>query len=317
MVEGRGISGRDRRRIASQDGQASIEWVALVLLVALLLAALLAAAIRQPATTLAETIAGRMLCAVGVDACGETPTLIASYGPELAAVVRDHAPGLFFERGESLMPVDFRSCRRAGCADHAGSGRLNATSTGRDPVAFTRVLDCRKAGEDPACADSARENLYIQYWFYYPESATFEGVPVLEDQGHHAHDWESYQVRIGPDGEVVSRASSHHGHNHRQGVANWASDAGLSGLNSAIEAVGLRPRGGWGQATGRLFVTAGSHAGNVEGKPFRITAYSEPDDLHLIPLEEVADDFREPDFAPITPPWQKQLWRDPEAGATS
>lgn len=303
---------------SGQRGQASVEWLALVMLVALLLAALVASGVRPPGTGLVEALAGRLLCAVGAGACGQTPALVAAYGPEIAAEVRRHAPGLAFERGETSMPVDFRKCRRRSCAGHDGRGPLGATSGGRQPVAFTRVIDCRRPDEQPECDGEARRgNLYIQYWFYYPDSATFRGVPVLERRGYHPHDWESLQIRVGPDGRVEARASSHRGHNHSQGVLNWASDAGLAPVNAVLEKVGARPSGGWGEPSGWLFVSAGSHAGNVRGKPFRIAAYSRPEDLHLIPIEDVADDFDRPDFAPITPPWAKRLWRDPEAATTS
>lgn len=304
--------------LAGQRGQASIEWLALICLVALLFTAIVATGLRPPGTALATSLAERMLCAVGAGACGETPVLVAAYGPEVAAEIRRLAPGLAFERGETTMPVDFRICRKRPCAGHDGTGHQSRTASGGKPVAFTRVIDCRGANEDAGCTgQSGPGSLYVQYWFYYPDSSTFEGVPVLEERGFHRHDWESYQVRIGPDSRVDARASSHHGHNHRQGMVNWASDAGLGPLNALIERTGIRPSGGWGEASGWLFVTAGSHAGNVRGRPLRVTAYTEPDDLRLIPIESVADDTRQPDFTPITPPWKKRLWGDPEEGGTS
>lgn len=307
-----------KRGDSSQSGQASIEWLALTLLVALLLAAVVASGLRPPGTGLVEAVAGRILCAVGAGACGETPALIAAYGPEVAAEVRRHAPALAFERGETSMPVDFRKCRRRACAKHQGRGRVSAATTGRQPVAFTRVLDCRDPGPQSECDDESRRgNLYIHYWFYYPDSATFRGVPVLAERGYHRHDWESLQIRVGRSGRVEARASSHHGHNHRQGVVNWASDAGIGPVNAVLEKTGIRPTGGWGEPSGWLFVSAGSHAGNVHGKPFRLASYSRPEDLHLIPIEDVADDHGQPDFSPITPPWRKRLWRQPEADTTS
>lgn len=290
------------------------------MLIALVLASILAVGARIPGTALAESIAGRMLCALGQGVCGEPPELIAEYGPAHAAALRRHAPALAFEGGMATMPVDFRKCRRRDCALQEGRGRVGTNAAGEAPVAFTRVLDCRAEAADldcPPAGDDGEDAVYLQYWFYYPESRTFRGVPILADSGFHPHDWESYQVRIGADGTAVARASSHRGHNSARSPANWASDIGSETLNSLIEKVGLRPRGGWGEPSGVLFVSAGSHAGNVRGRLPRVTSYSEPEDLHLIPLESIADDIRLPDFDPVSPPWEKGLWRAPETAGTS
>jgi hypothetical protein len=289
---------RQRRRAGVERGgelgQASVEWLGLVCLVGLLVAAALAfGAPRVPGASLAELVGQRLLCAVGAGACGETPELIAEYGPEIAELLRRHAPGLALERGMDGLPVDFRNCDRPDCAARA-----------ERPVAFTRVLE-------------RQGSTYLQFWFYYPESATFRGLPLLAERGFHRNDWESYQVRIDSSGEVAARASSHHGHNHRLGIVNWASDAGLGPVNSVLEGLGVRPRRGWGRPSGWLYVSAGSHAGNVEGNAIRAEKFIPADELHLIPLESIADDVRQPDFAPITPPWRKELWRQPEAAGTS
>jgi hypothetical protein len=57
-------------------------------------------------------------------------------------------------------------------------------------------------------------------WFYYVDSATAEGTGLAKEAfralgrpGYHPDDWESYQVRIKPDGSD-SRAGSHHGYNY-------------------------------------------------------------------------------------------------------
>lgn len=277
-----------------EGGQAGVEWLALIALLALLFTASVTIGVpRLPGVSLAELIAARVLCAVGDGECGETPELIAEYGPEGAELLRRYAPGLALERGMNGFPVDFRECMDTACAERAVK-----------PVAFTRMLE--KDG-----------TTYLQYWFYYPDSSTFRGVPVLERRGYHRNDWESFQVRIDGEGRVEARASSHHGHNHRQGIVNWASDAGWEPANAVLEGIGARPRGGWGKPSGWLFVTAGSHAGNVEGRSHEAAAFTPPDDLRLIPLESIADDFRQPDFAPITPPWRKELWNRPDVDGTS
>ena len=72
------------------------------------------------------------------------------------------------------------------------------SSSGERPVAFTHAVDCRPdaaAATEAAGADCSGEragNLYLQYWLYYPGSATAEGSTFLK-----APD---------PDGELEARA---------------------------------------------------------------------------------------------------------------
>jgi hypothetical protein len=81
---------------------------------------------------------------------------------------------------------------------------------------------------------------------YYADSATLRGVPIAGDAGYHHDDWESVQIRIGPEGGVDERASSHHGYNYAQSAANAGSDAGIDPLKDVAEAVDARPENGWG-----------------------------------------------------------------------
>jgi hypothetical protein len=136
---------------------------------------------------------------------------------------------------------------------------------------------------------------------------------VVGEKGFHLDDWESVQIRIRPDGSVDQRASSHHGYNHDRGVGNWGSDADIGLLEGVAEALGARPRNGWGPETRVLLVSGGSHAGNAAGDQVgdRRTPGRR---VHLIPLEEIASGSRAR-FA-ISPPWRKQVWRDPEAEGT-
>ncbi|HET6997416.1 MAG TPA: hypothetical protein VFI03_02415 [Solirubrobacterales bacterium] len=186
-------------------------------------------------------------------------------------------------------------------------------------TAFVHVVDCR-AGEaegseaDGAnCSGSRRGNLYIQYWLYYADSATLRGVPVVGEEGYHRDDWESVQIRIGPDGSIDQRASSHGGYNYGRSVANWGSDAGFGPLREAAEAIGGRETNGWGSETGLLLVSGGSHAGNVAGIP-HVDRFTPGRRVHLIPLESIAATDRTA-FA-VSPPWRKRVWRDPEADGT-
>lgn len=305
-----------------QRGQGTVEWVGVVLVVALLLAALLATGVRVPGGELARAVASRLLCAVALaERCGDEPALIAAYGSEVGALVREQMPSLAFERGSRALPVDFRRCRRSACSDGPEHGMVDRSDAGLPVTAFVRVVDCRAeaaatteaGGAD--CSGPRAGNLYIQYWTYYADSATLRGVPVAGDAGYHRDDWESFQVRIGPEGRVDARASSHHGYNHVQGVANWGSDVGSAALNEVAETLGARPHNGWGSPSGLLLVSGGSHAGNVGGFP-RIERLTPGNRVHLVPLEPIAAAEGDRHRFAVSPPWRKRVWVDPEASGT-
>jgi hypothetical protein len=305
----------------AERGQGTVEWVGLVCLVTVLLVGLLAAGVRVPGTALAQAVASRILCAAALaDDCGDEPALIAAYGSEVGELVRRHMPSLLFEQGSRAVPVDFRRCRSTACGDAAEHGYVRRTDAELPVSAFVHVVDCRPEAvaqteaEGAGCSGPRAGNLYIQYWTYYADSATLRGVPIVGDEGFHKDDWEGVQIRIRPDGSVDERASSHNGYNHGQGVANWGSDAGIGPLKDVAEAVGLRPRNGWGPETHILLVSGGSHAGNADGIP-RIERLTPRNRVNLIPLESIAS-TSQARFA-VSPPWRKQVWRDPEAEGTS
>ncbi len=314
------------RGAGGERGQASVEWIGLVLLVAAILLGLALAGVKLPGTALVQSLSRSMLCAVSIsDRCLEQGSLEGSYGEEVAEVVRANTPELLFGPDLQGLPVDFRACRSAACADSPGPGVVSESTAGEPVTLFTRVIDCRI---DPAidppgqsgCEGEAEGRLYVQYWAYYPESASLRGLPVLEEKGYHRHDWESVQIRIGPDGRVEQRASSHAGYNHGRSLANWGSDMGWGLLRGAAEAAGLREAGGWGPATGRLLVAGGSHAGNVDdgvdagSYPTHTPAHR----VRLIALERVRGGplARPARFDPITPPWEKEVWNLAEAEGT-
>ncbi|HET7485727.1 MAG TPA: hypothetical protein VFJ64_10185 [Solirubrobacterales bacterium] len=304
-----------------ERGQGTVEWVGVVCLVSLLLVGLLAVGVRVPGTALARAVASRILCAAAIAGdCGDEPALIAAYGTEVGGLVRRHMPSLLFERGSRAVPIDFRRCRSTACGDAAEQGYIRRTNAGLPVSAFVHVVDCRPGAaaqgeaEGADCSGPRAGNLYIQYWTYYADSATLRGVPIAGDEGYHRDDWEGVQIRIRPDGSADERASSHNGYNHSQGMANWGSDAGIGPLKGATEAVGLRPRNGWGPETGMLLVSGGSHAGNASGIP-HIERLTPRNRVHLIPLEPFAS-TSQAKFA-ISPPWRKRVWRDPEAEGTN
>jgi hypothetical protein len=298
-------------------GQATVEWVGLLLLTALVLTALVAAGARLPGFSIARAVASRILCAAALaDSCGDEPALFAAYGSEVGAIVRDDMPSLVFESGSRAIPVDFRSCRDTHCGDGPDSGIVVRSDTGLPVTAFVHVIDCRSGGLRPDGADCSGDsagNLYVQYWTYYADSATLRGVPIAGARGYHHDDWESVQFRIGADGDVAQRASSHNGYNNSRGIANAPSDAGIGPLRDLAEAVGARPHGGWGRPSGLLFISGGSHAGNV-GALQAIDRLTPGNRVHLVPLESIAIES-DAQFA-ISAPWTKRVWLDPEAEET-
>lgn len=305
---------------AREKGQGAVEWVGMLACVALLLVALVGVGAPVRGSELARALASRLLCAASLaDGCGDQPALIAAYGTELGRLVRERMPTLAFEPGSRAVPVDFRRCRDSACGDAAATGNVHRTARQLAVTAFVHVIDCRAGeaerseAEGADCSGLRDGNLYLQYWTYYADSATLRGVPVAGRRGYHRDDWESVQFRIGPDGGVAQRASSHHGFNHGRSVANWGSDAGFGPLRRVAEALGAREPGGWGPPTGLLLVSGGSHAGNVAGGG-RGPRFVPGRRVHLVPLEPIAAVERAA-FA-VAPPWRKRVWLDPEAETT-
>ena len=325
MVEGGPVSKVVRQvGCRGESGQSSVEWLGLVLLVSGALTALSLSGPTPSPAALVHSIQRTILCAVGFGAgCPDGPS-VDRYGSEVAALVRRFEPEIAFGPDLLGMPVDFRTCRSPGCAVPLAGERLADSTADERLTIFTRVIDCRGyGGSRPggvACGGPADGNLYIQYWAYFPESATFRGVPLLEKEGWHRHDWESTQIRIGGDGSISQRASSHSGHNHTRSIANWPSDAGIELPAGVDRLLGRRSPGGWGPWTGRWLVAGGSHAGNVadEGRSGTYPVVSPRGSADLIPLEALRNDplARPASFDPITPPWRKRLWSDPEAIGT-
>ena len=306
-----------------ERGQGTVEWVGLLAVVALVFLALVAAGVRVPGGSLARALASRILCAAALaDRCGDEPRLIAAYGDEVGRLVRRHMPTMLFERGSKALPVDFRRCRASACGDGTRRGLVHESDAGLPVTAFVRVIDCRGGGGSDSiagtdCSGGRAGNLYIQYWTYYADSATLRGVPVAGERGYHRDDWESVAIRIGADGSVAQRASSHHGYNHARSIANAGSDAGLIPLREIAEAVGARPRNGWGAETRLLLVSGGSHAGNAGGYIGRSDRIVPGRRVHLVPLEQLAAEQGDAYRFAISPPWRKRVWRDPEAAGTN
>jgi hypothetical protein len=301
-----------RLKLRAEGGQSTVEWVGLVLLMALLTLGIAAVAgARLPGLALPSAIAKRLACAAGLGESGcagvPDPDLAAEYGAELAALARRRVPTLAYEEGMRALPVDFRACREDPCSLGAESGEVLASDAGEPVTLFVHVVDCREEAAKEAredgfdCSGERAGNLYLQYWAYYPGSQSLRALPG--DVGHHADDWESFQLRIGPGG-AMARASSHHGYNHGDGAGNWLSDAGIT------------RRAAWGPAGGgRYYVSGGSHAGHAFQERAPLWRWTPGELVRLVPVEAVARGWGGAEFA-VTPPWRKHVYRDPESTGT-
>lgn len=288
--------------MSAERGQATVEWVGLVLVVSLAVAAFAAVAgLALPGAALAQAVGARIACAIELGGDCETGgPLAAAYGGELAAMLSERAPAIRYEEGMSTLPVDYRDCREDACAEGGDRIRVSRSQAGLPVSAFTHVVDCREdhpvAPPGAVCEGAAAGNLYLQYWLYYPGSATGEGSTPLQGAireisdavgrpSFHPDDWESLQLRIEPGGAVYARASAHHGYGF-----GW---------------LPLLPSG--------YTVSGGSHAGTV--RPADFARVTPADRLSLIPLEPIVAADPETEFA-VTPPWRKRVWLDPEYDGT-
>lgn len=298
---------------SQETGQATIEWVGLVLLVSLAGLALAAAGAPVPGLSLPSELAKRLICAAGLEvgACLEAePALVTTYGPELASRVRSHTPRIEYEQGMRALPVDFRRCREDPCSLGPESGPTSRSDAAEPVTLFTHVIDCRRSALSEArrqgydCSGQRQGHIYVQLWAYYPGSQTARAL--LGEHGFHPDDWESYQLRLdGPHGEA--RASSHHGYNHTAGFGSWLSDLGL------VE------RSAWGREGRSYYVSGGSHAGHAWEEPSLGRPdgrWTPPNRVRLVPVEQVIAEAGDRWRFAVTPPWRKRVWRDPEHTGT-
>jgi hypothetical protein len=134
---------------------------------------------------------------------------------------------------------------------------------------------------------------------------------ALGKPSFHEDDWESYQVRLRP-GAADARASAHHGYVYDLD-GGWRPRV-RSRRDDSVRIRAPWPKQGWGPETRTLYVSGGSHAGNA--RAIRGVARTTPRErLSLIPLEPIAARRPGERFA-VTPPWLKDVWRDPEAEGT-
>ena len=289
MESSRGI------RIGSENGQASVEWIGLALLVSIAFAAAVAFAPVADGRPLGAAIARGLVCAVKGDCHADGVALRRAYGEHDAELVRLNAPNIVYEPGTLTLPIDYRRCRSHRCSDAPDDRDLDvhrAARGGAPATAFTRVV--HRGGVT-----------YIQYWLYYPDSpSTFfhsHGLLAtlgIHDPAFHKDDWEGYQVRIEANGSKSGRSTRHGGYTSCKGspepLPNWCK--------------------GWGEPNGWTRVSRGSHAGHIPDKTpgtgLHERSTTAPG-LHLVPLETLDHRSYRPQRRGIKPPWTKRVYSDP------
>src|ERR671937_2346481 len=129
--------------MASERGQATIEWTAVVLLVALAFATVLAFAVPHvDGRSYGGAIARAILCAARGGCDDGHDGLASAYGSRDATLVREYAPSIVYEPGEKEIPIDYRQCRTTACGDAPDDRSLDVSQTdaGVPASAFTHVV---------------------------------------------------------------------------------------------------------------------------------------------------------------------------------
>src|SRR5437764_297081 len=88
----------------SELGQASVEWSALLLVLALIFGGLGYAVARTEAWRFGSNLMHALVCAVGVDCDEGEDALARAYGPELASLVRRYSPNVAYEASSAELP---------------------------------------------------------------------------------------------------------------------------------------------------------------------------------------------------------------------
>ena len=303
-----------------------MEWVGLMLLIALAGAASVAVAPLVDGRSFGGFLTHRVVCAVRAGGCHDGNAALASaYGartaePRARARARARLRGGRAPAAGGLPPLP--RPRTARTLPTTRTWTPTAPPPGARATVFTHVV--RRGGRT-----------YIQYWLYYPDSNTaWAGSDRIWRQsavlrmgglllrgttaypGFHRDDWEGYQVRIDPDGRTWARATSH---GHYQGCKQRLC------------------HNRWIGPTGWTRVSRGSHAGHIpvrlrwprRRRPDRVRPAPSPgfvpllpgaglhertssaEALRLVPLESRRPGGYRPQDAEVTPPWRKEVYREP------
>ena len=191
-------------RMRCERGQATIEWVGLVLLASLALGALAAAVPRgrRPLVRRLPVPPDRVRGqAVGLcDGPAPSRARTGARTPRCCAATR---PGIVYEPGERSLPVDFRACRSARLR---ATRPTTATSTPTAPTPAA-APPCSRAWSAATAAPTSSTGSTTPTRTRPSRARTSCGSTarcerVATYPGYHDDDWEGYQVRIDRDGRV-------------------------------------------------------------------------------------------------------------------
>src|SRR4051812_9893448 len=115
--------------MAAERGQATVEWTAVVLLVALALGAAVAVAPAVDGRSFGSSVAHAMVCAARGDCSAGNDALRGAYGARDTELLRRFAPNIVYEPGTHTLPVDFRRCRSHRCSDAPDDQSLEVTAS--------------------------------------------------------------------------------------------------------------------------------------------------------------------------------------------
>lgn len=311
-----------------ERGQASLEWVGLVLLVALVFAVAVTALPRVDGRSFGGALVHAMVCAAEGGCDDGDRGLAAAYGERDAALVRSHAPGLVYEPGVYTLPVDFRSCRSHRCSDAPDQRELDVHRSSRGGLPATMFTRLQRRGRET----------FIQYWLYYPDSTTTVGgakrahawvagpggralAGTLPHEiarrvpypGEHRDDWESYQVRVDAGGRAWSRASAHRGYTsckERACAGRWLPETGWTRVSRGSHAghVPWQTERRWSSERGRFEV--GPRRPEIPGLDTQERTTTAAG-VRLVALEKVDHDAYARLDPAISPPWDKAIYHDP------
>ncbi len=173
---------------------------------------------------LARALASRMLCAVSMaDGCGDEPVLIAAYGDRGR---RAGAGGTCRRSSSSRARGRCRWTSGAAVVPPAATGRPRPGPRDRRGCAGHGLRARRRlpGGVGAARLEAEGARLLGSRAPATSTSSTGSITPTRPPcaacrspgRGLSQDDWEGVQIRIGPDGRVDERASSHNGYNYAQ-----------------------------------------------------------------------------------------------------
>ncbi len=323
--------------LSHDHGQSAVEYVGLLLLVAVLFSAGIYLGI--------GTWLGDKMSCVLLGRCREAHSnlLDPTYGAELAATVRRYTPGLEYAPGTYSLPTDFRDCRSLLCSGASGSGNsVTRTRAGQKVTAFTRVLDRRGDGG----------KLHIQYWLYYPETKRgnlgdeleefYKQYPwaegselalltkgkaklgkrvLLSEADDARRRWKKTKVDTAPARTLARWLANRHRDSwqsyevaiDRDGRADQRTTEISSVLKTNRYSHCLSSECRRSSHSSQWWVSVGkdTHEMRVEHRPETALRRTPDSKINLVPLESLSNSDLKTKFDQL-PPWRRPVYRDPD-----